>query len=244
MKAFWWYKEGSIAGMARPGFNSARWFDLNFDEAVLLGWIGQYSDGELKLSTFRQHLETYVPRIYKFHNHNDVTSKQALTIFDSSAGIKNVIERLQKRIWILKSFDVTNESIHIELDTSILEKEIQHLKTHNIQHVVTLTEHHHQKNILDNYFSTYHISIADLGTPKREQVVQLSEILKSILPKNEKLAVHCLAGIGRTSTMLIGAHILLGESFKDLETYIAKQNPSFALVEAQAEFLKTLKPVR
>jgi hypothetical protein len=36
MKAFWWFKENSIAGMARPGFNSVRWFDLPFDEALLL----------------------------------------------------------------------------------------------------------------------------------------------------------------------------------------------------------------
>ncbi len=34
MKAFWWFKQDSIAGMARPGFNSVPWFDLP-SEALL-----------------------------------------------------------------------------------------------------------------------------------------------------------------------------------------------------------------
>jgi hypothetical protein len=29
MKAFWWFKENEIAGMARPGINCTRWFDFS-----------------------------------------------------------------------------------------------------------------------------------------------------------------------------------------------------------------------
>lgn len=63
MKAFWWFKENSIAGMARPGFNLVRLADLSFEESVLLGWLGQYSNGRAEMSTFHRHLNTYVPKI-------------------------------------------------------------------------------------------------------------------------------------------------------------------------------------
>lgn len=241
MKAFWWYKENSIAGMARPGFNSVRWFDLPFDEAVLLGWLGQYSDGDCPRSALQQHIRTYVPKILKFHKLDEVSSRSYLAAFETTTGIKNVLERLSQRLNIIKEFEVTEQNIKIKLSPATLNKEIDYLKSHDIRHVVTLTEHHHNKDHLDSHFSTYHISIADLGAPNREQVIQLMEILKSTLPKKEKIAVHCLAGIGRTSTMIVGAHILLGEKYTDLEPHIARQNPSFALTGPQADFLKTLK---
>lgn len=241
MKSFWWYKENSIAGMARPGFNSVRWFDLPFEEAVLLGWLGKFSDGRLSLAEFRDHMETYVPKIYKFHKLDEITGKQILKVFDSPLGVKTTLESLNNRLQIIKEFEVKDDHLTIQMNPAKLKQEIDHLKKHDIKHVVTLTEHHHHKNILDSHFSTYHISIADLSAPNREQVSALAKILKTALPKKEKLAVHCLAGIGRTSTMLVGAHIIMGESFKDLEPHIARQNPSFALTGPQAEFLRTLK---
>ena len=50
------------------------------------------------------------------------------------------------------------------------------------------------------------------------------------------MAVHCLAGIGRASTMLMASHIMLGESADELEQILKKQNPPFLLTGTQGKF--------
>lgn len=238
MKAFWWFKENSIAGMARPGFNSVRWFDLPFVEAVLLGWIGQYSEGSAPLSGLAHHLNTYVPKIYKFHKMDDVSGPKAIQILMTPQGIMDVFQSLNARLHIFKSFTIENGTVHFEISDPILSQEIDFLKGKGIHRLVTLTERHHQKDILNQHFSTHHISIVDLGAPSIDQARQLAQIITKATQDKENIAVHCLAGIGRTSTMLIAAHMFLGASLKDMEILITKQNPSFALTGPQGEFLR------
>ncbi len=241
MKAFWWFKENSIAGMARPGFNSVRWFDLPFDEAVLLGWLGQYSEGPAPLKGLEHHLQTYVPKIYKYHKLDEASGRQATQILKTHSGVLSVLQELNSRLHVVDLFHIENDHLHFTLSEEILNKEINFLKTNEIRNVITLTERHHQKDILGSHFSTHHISIVDLGAPNLDQAKHLAEIVTAANKNKEKLAVHCLAGIGRTSTMLIAAHILMGESLRDLEVLIAKQNPYFALSGPQADFLRTIK---
>lgn len=71
-------------------------------------------------------------------------------------------------------------------------------------------------------FSVHHIGIEDLGAPQIEQVQQL-------------------AGIGRTSTMIVGAHLLLGENAEALRVRIRERNPSFASSGKQGAFLSALE---
>lgn len=106
--------------------------------------------------------------------------------------------------------------------------------------MVSLTERHHNQEDLQQHFQATHISINDLDAPTLEQVHQLAEILRQAKKKREKVAVHCLAGIGRTSTMLISAHMVLGEKLGQLKELIAKQNPSFIFAGKQAEFIHAL----
>lgn len=141
---------------------------------------------------------------------------------------------------VVESFHIENDQLHFILSEGILNREIDFLKKNEIRNVITLTEHHHQKDILGSHFSTHHISIVDLGAPNLDQAKHLAEIAASANKRKEKLAVHCLAGIRRTSMMLIAAHILMGESLKDLEVLIANQNPYFALSGPQADFLRSI----
>src|SRR5262249_4776107 len=108
MKAFWWFKDNSIAGMARPGFNAVHWCDLPFDEAVLSGWIGQFSSGSESLASFRKHLSDYAPKIYKFYGLDAESGTQAINVFDKLAGLTSVFDRLAARTQILQSLEVTD----------------------------------------------------------------------------------------------------------------------------------------
>lgn len=240
MRAFWWFKKNSIAGMGRPGFNAVHWFDLPFDEAVLLGWLGQHSSGTHGLESFRKHLQTYAPRIFKFYGLDEVSGAKALEVFNENEGVLRIFDKLAKNTKSFADFDIQENELKFSLCESRLQEEIRFLKSQGIDNVISLTEQHHQKDILQNDFKVHHFSIEDLGAPKLEQVSQLANVIQTALSKNETLAVHCLAGIGRTSTMLMASHIVLGESPAELEQLLKKQNPTFTLVGPQGEFLRSL----
>lgn len=240
MKAFWWFKENAIAGMARPGFNSVHWFDLDFDEAVALGWIGRYSTGTASLESFRSHLKSYVPKIFVFHHLDNESGQKALQAFDKEAKIIEVLDRLNRRSQIFENYELKNGELHFSLCKKRLQLEIDFLRKNGIEKLVTLTEQHHGKHFLQDHFELHHISIEDLNAPNVDQVHQLANVIQDAQRAGQKMAVHCLAGIGRTSTMLMSAHLVLGESFGDLKTRLARQNPRFAFTGVQADFVKSL----
>lgn len=240
MRAFWWFEENSIAGMARPGFNNVHWFDLPFDEALALGWLGQYSTGPVSLERFHHHLATYAPKIFSFYRLDVRTGPEALRVFESTEGFLGVVERLRKRTGFLDHISVRENELHFGLSQERLKAEADFLKAQGIARVVSLTESHHGRDFLRDHFSLHHIAIEDLGAPRLEQAQELAEIIRGSRAAAERLAVHCLAGIGRTSTMILSAHLLLGGSYPELMARIAQRNPKFQLVGAQKEFLESV----
>jgi len=225
--------------MARPGFNCSRWFQYAFDEAVMVGWLGQFSSGTKTISSFQNHVRTYAPKIAKFHKIDADSFGKSVGIFKTNEGILEVLKRVSQRTKILEGYDVSETHIQFGLSQERLKWEMQYLKDQGIETVVSLTEEHHHKDQLATQFDLHHIAIEDLGAPKVAQVLQLAELIKSSMGNQKKLAVHCLAGIGRTSTMLMSAHITMGESAKDLELLLAKQNPAFQLTGSQADFIRS-----
>ena len=226
--------------MARPGFNGAHWFDLPFEEAVLVGWLGQFSSGAESLDSFRDHLHVYGTKVAKFYGMDEKSSRHALESLLERSNLLEVLGRLASRTKLLENFEVNADKIHFQYSAERLTWEIDYLKKKKIATVVSLTERHHQKDVLQDHFSLHHFSIEDLNAPSFEQVANLAEIIKESQRRNEIIAVHCLAGIGRTSTMLMGAHLLLDDSIEDLKRLLARQNPSFKLVGEQAEFIGSL----
>ena len=240
MKAFWWFKENEIAGMARPGFNCTRWFDFPFQEAVLVGWIGQHPSGSTGLGEFRAHVQSYGAKILKFYRIEGAAAQKELGVFNNRSGLKQIFSSLAARSQMLESYDVTESQIYFEFNKRRLDWEVDFLKQKGIGTVVSLTESHHSKEELDAHFDAVHFSINDLDAPRLEQVELLAQVLQKAKVENKKVAVHCLAGIGRTSTMLIGAQMVMGEKLDDLKILIARQNPAFVFAGKQTEFLHSL----
>ncbi len=205
-----------------------------------MSWIGQYSCGALELTSFRHHLATYVPRIFKFYRLTPEAEACATQIFDDASGISRILKQLAERTQSLESFSVTDNFVHLKMCKERLETEIKFLKQQGIARLITLTEQHHSKDVLSEHFALHHIGIEDLNVPQMEQVHQLAKVMTESVQKEEKIAVHCLAGIGRTSTMLLAAHLLMGDTFDSLRTRIATRNPSFVLTGAQGEFVTSV----
>lgn len=119
----------------------------------------------------------------------------------------------------------------------MFDHEIEFLKRHKISRVIALTESHHQKDFLEKHFELHHLSIVDLTAPTIDQVMKLAELIEDSRQKKLKIAVHCMAGVGRTSTMLVASHLAMGEDLASLKSLLAKQNPAFKLTTTQMDFL-------
>jgi len=241
MKAFWWFEENKIAGMARPGFNHCRWFDLPFNEAILMGWVGQHTTGAIPLKSFQHHIETYAPKVAAFYPLTEKQRQEHFEGFKDPKTFKETLNQLVNRTRFFSQARITDDHLHFEIHNDQLDMEIEFLKAKGIHHIVSLTEQHHAKDLLGKSFALHHISIIDMSAPTLEQAHELMKIFEKAEQKNERTAVHCLAGIGRTSTLIMAAEMLRGKKKQDLLQKLAKQNPSFSFSGSQAEFIKSLE---
>lgn len=240
MKAFWWFEENKIAGMARPGFNHCRWFDLPFNEALVMGWIGQHSAGSIPLKSFHHHVETYGPKVSSFYPLTEEQRQSYFQGFKDPNVFMETVSQLAERSRFISTAKILDDHLHFEIHQEQLDKEIDFLRNQGIKRIVSLTEEHHVKNHLNDSFDLHHISIIDMGAPTVDQAYELKEILEEAEEKQEKVAVHCLAGIGRTSTLLMAAEMLRGKTIDSVLEKISKQNPTYSFVGAQAEFVRSL----
>lgn len=241
MKAFWWFEEGEIAGMARPGFNGAHWYDIPFDEVLLFGWLGLLADGTYPFIDLQAHVDGHSKKIAHFYDHDEIQRRKVVDTFSTSKGAEQVAERLISNTHVMKAFGIAGGQVHVEFSGARLSYEISFLKDHGFSRIAALTEIHHNTDVLEEHFELHHFSIEDLDAPSLEQVREMGEIVKAAKQNREPLAIHCMAGIGRTSTMIIAAHVALGEKLDGLLQKISEQNPTFSLTGKQAAFIHSIE---
>ena len=93
---------------------------------------------------------------------------------------------------------------------------------------------------LCNDFELYHVPVEDITPPSRDQVYTFAKTLFTALAADKTVVTHCLAGIGRTTTMLIAAYLAHGYSLQELTAWIRVCNPHFAFRGSQMAFLQEL----
>lgn len=240
MQAFWWFKENSVAGMGRPGFNKLSWGKLGYAEDLALGWFGARSSGVEPIESLQKHMHIHGAKLMTLLKYTQKDLDEILNNIHSDDYIKSLITRVTERTECLETFEIADNHIYFTLNSKRLNYEVDFLQKKQITKIIALTETHHENRAIEKFFQTEHIPIDDLGAPKMEQVTRLAELIDQAQTQNHKIAVHCMAGIGRTSTMLMAAHIVRGEKLTDLNVLIAKQNPAFKLTQIQLDFLKSI----
>jgi protein-tyrosine phosphatase len=171
---------------------------------------------------------------------NDNELQRTCDAIERPGVISEIFQRVADRTKCLEHFEVSGDRISFKLSRSQLHSEIKFLKQSKIGSVVTLTEEPNQPEQLKQHFELRHLAIDDLHAPQIEQVVELANIIKESQSREQGIAVHCMAGIGRTSTMLVASHLLLGESLDSLLSQLRKRNPAFQLTGTQADFVRSV----
>jgi protein-tyrosine phosphatase len=241
MPALWWFIEGCVAGMGRPGFNRYRGTDLSLEEAIVFSWLGKLSDPAPALTHFWQFLEAYGPRIALFHEPSLLPLADRLARLRERDSLLAVLECLSIKTQVFENVTWHNEGIepHLRLTRNMrqLECEIELLKRHRLSVLISLIEEPFDHDILSEHFNLHHVPIEDITPPSPAQVYDLAEQLRAALDAGHKVAVHCLFGVGRTTTMLIAAHLVLGYALHDLKAWIRRCNPGFLFRGSQAAFI-------
>jgi protein-tyrosine phosphatase len=239
MQAFWWYDSNSIAGMARPGFNGTHWLSLTYDEGVTYTWFARQTNFSGEVKDFIQHISTHGKKVMPLYKGVDQKHlDQLLLDLSDEQGMKKRLDNILAKTSGVQNVQIQNGKISFEINQDQLQKEIDYLKSQNIKEIIALTEDHHNTEILSKHFKLHHLPIDDLHAPELHQAKALVEILQEAAKTKSAVAVHCMAGVGRTSTMILASQVLLGKGRgDDLKEELLQRNPRIALSSSQLDFL-------
>jgi protein-tyrosine phosphatase len=71
-------------------------------------------------------------------------------------------------------------------------------------------------------------------------VYVFAEMLLTSLEAGKTVVTHCLAGVGRTTTMLMAAYVVQGYPLQDLAAWVRVCNPHYLFHGNQFTFLQEL----
>ncbi|MGE4480680.1 ATP-binding cassette domain-containing protein [Acidocella sp.] len=139
-------------------------------------------------------------------------------------------------IWIEKGHLAATPMPGATLD---LDYDLDLLKQVGVTCLVTLTERSLPEDaLLRHGLKAVHLPIADRHAPTPEEMDALAAHMRSLLVQGEVLAVHCLAGLGRTGTILAG--FLVKEAGLSARAALEKLraiNRQFVQTDSQEQFL-------
>jgi protein-tyrosine phosphatase len=244
LKSFWWFIEGRVGGMGRPGFNQCHWFDLSLEEGVVLSWLGKQHLSAPALANLWSFLEHYGPKVARFYGLPTREVSDRLERLRDRQALLSVLDSMNAKAGILHEAAWVDEGAQATLRvTPSLQRvqfELEMLQRHNVSVVISLLEQPLGHAALDAHFEVHHVPVEDITPPSREQVYAFAEILCTALAAGKNVVTHCLAGVGRTTTMLMAAYLVQGYPLRDLAAWVQTCNPHFLFTGSQVAFLQTL----
>lgn len=113
------------------------------------------------------------------------------------------------------------------------------LKNVGITCLITLTEGDLPQDALARHgLKNVHLPIRDREPPTVPQITMLLMRVESLLRKGEVLAAHCLAGIGRTGTILAAWLVREGLTAEEALRRVRRIEPKFVQTVEQEDFLR------
>jgi len=244
LRSFWWFIDGRVGGMGRLGYNHCHWFDLPFEEGEVLSWLGKQHGALVALEELWRYLDQHGPKAATFYGLRPDEARDRLSRLRDRAALLAVLESLHARTGIFEAVSWVDENAQpaLRLTTSAQRRqyEVALLKEHNVTVLISLLEQPLDHPELRNDFEVYHIPIEDITPPTYDQVYVFAETLLTSLEAGKTVVTHCLAGIGRTTTMLMAAYLVQGYSLQELAAWVRARNPHYLFHGSQVRFLHAL----
>jgi protein-tyrosine phosphatase len=244
LKAFWWFIDDRVGGMGRPGFHQCHWYDLSLEEGLVFSWLGKQQQTALRLESLWRHLDMYGPKVALFYGLSYPEALGCLDCLRNKDVLLTVVDSMNAKANILQ--DVTWQqvgtctSLHFLPNPQRLQHELALLKHHHVAVVISLLEQPLDQTALAAQFKVYYLAVGDVTPPSCEQVYTFANMLQKALSVGKKVATHCLAGVGRTTTMLLAAYLVQGYPWDALVSWVRTRNPYFQFKGSQATFLQAL----
>ena len=117
---------------------------------------------------------------------------------------------------------------------------MEYFREEGITAVVSLTERPFAPaSYLEEFgFDFHHIPVADFGAPEMEQIEEFVEVVRKAKQGGGKVVVHCLAGRGRTGTMLACYFVSMGMSPGDALDRVRALRPGSVETELQEDAIR------
>jgi atypical dual specificity phosphatase len=119
------------------------------------------------------------------------------------------------------------------------------LRAQGVDILVTLTEDPLPRTWIDGAgLMGVHVPIPDMDVPSVEQIAQVMSVIDKAKSSNMGVAVHCLAGRGRTGTILAAYFVYQGMSAEEAIRKVRELRPGSIEVTEQEEAIRAFERAR
>jgi len=244
LRSFWWFIDGRVGGMGRLGYNRCHWFDLSFEEGEVLSWLGKQHGAVAALAELWRYLDQHGPKAATFYRLQPDEARDRLNRLHDRDALLAVLQSMQAKTGIFDAMAWVDHNAQPALQLTTSARRRQHevalLKQHNVDVLISLLEQPLDHPELRNDFEVYHVPVEDITPPTCDQVYAFADTLLASLKAGKTVVTHCLAGIGRTTTMLMAAYLVQGYPLEELTAWVRVRNPHYHFHGSQMAFLHAL----
>ncbi|MFW6437921.1 MAG: dual specificity protein phosphatase family protein [Armatimonadota bacterium] len=116
--------------------------------------------------------------------------------------------------------------------------DLDDLEDEGICAIVSLTERMPPELSGETRFATLHLPIEDMTPPDHEQIETFVEFVDRHVTNGCAVGVHCLAGLGRTGTMIACYLVSRGRSAEDAIDEVRQARPGSIQTELQEQAVR------
>lgn len=119
-----------------------------------------------------------------------------------------------------------------------MEDDLTILKNRGINSIITLTEKPLDIPEGNTDFKILHFPINDMGIPTPKKALEICNLIVEMIKNNEKVFIHCKAGLGRTGTILACVLVNMGRTDVEAIKEIRSVNNYYVQNITQERFVK------
>jgi hypothetical protein len=244
LQTFWWFRGKQIGGMAQPGFNALAPSPLALDESLARSFLAKLTQSRFSMASFDAFLAWWRTSVVPEFGLDAAAFEAAAARLADPSELLDTLGRLEQKMGFPQraaTFEERGDAgIEVELPDQRIRLELDILEEHGFATLVSLLEAPPHSTVAASGLEVHHLPVDDTTPPTNDQVLAFADVLEDVYANDKRLVVHCMAGVGRTSTMLMAGHMLRGETLPDLRRELGTTNPGYQFRGKQTVFLNRL----